>query len=241
MFSDYIVYADESGDHGLVNIDPAFPVFALAFCLVKISDYVDDIVPEFQRFKFDVFGHDAIVLHENDIRRSKGPFAILLTDPVFRAGFYERLNRLIIAAPIKIFASVTHKDRLVQRYTRPWSPYEISLYFCMEKLLDKLLNLGQRGKRIHILFESRGPREDAELELEFRRIAANATRWGYRTPDFSQVEFEPKFVSKAANSTGLQLADLTARPLALRCLRPLQENRTFEILRPKLGLLKSFP
>lgn len=25
QFSDYIVFVDESGDHGMANIDPAFP------------------------------------------------------------------------------------------------------------------------------------------------------------------------------------------------------------------------
>jgi hypothetical protein len=34
-FSDFIVYADESGDHGLVSIDPQFPVFALTFCVMR--------------------------------------------------------------------------------------------------------------------------------------------------------------------------------------------------------------
>jgi hypothetical protein len=29
--SDYIVYVDESGDHGLVSVDPEYPVFVLAF------------------------------------------------------------------------------------------------------------------------------------------------------------------------------------------------------------------
>jgi hypothetical protein len=28
-FSDYIVYVDESGDHGLVNIDTQYPIFVL--------------------------------------------------------------------------------------------------------------------------------------------------------------------------------------------------------------------
>ncbi|UIE41753.1 hypothetical protein KOJCDNHJ_00343 [Xanthomonas citri pv. punicae] len=27
QFSDYIVFVDESGDHGMANIDPAFPLF----------------------------------------------------------------------------------------------------------------------------------------------------------------------------------------------------------------------
>lgn len=30
-FSDYLIFADESGDHGLSTIDPQFPVFALVF------------------------------------------------------------------------------------------------------------------------------------------------------------------------------------------------------------------
>jgi len=34
-FSDYIVYVDESGDHGLENVDPNYPLFVLAFCIFK--------------------------------------------------------------------------------------------------------------------------------------------------------------------------------------------------------------
>ena len=30
-YSDYIVYVDESGDHGLKTIDENYPVFVLAF------------------------------------------------------------------------------------------------------------------------------------------------------------------------------------------------------------------
>ena len=34
-FSKYIVYVDESGDHGMQTIDPQFPVFVLAFCVFR--------------------------------------------------------------------------------------------------------------------------------------------------------------------------------------------------------------
>ena len=51
-FSDYIVYVDESGDHGLQNIDANYPIFVLAFCIFKKSDYIDVISPCLQRFKF---------------------------------------------------------------------------------------------------------------------------------------------------------------------------------------------
>ncbi|HFD87807.1 MAG TPA: DUF3800 domain-containing protein, partial [Gammaproteobacteria bacterium] len=31
--SEYIVFVDESGDHGLRSIDEAYPIFVLAFCI----------------------------------------------------------------------------------------------------------------------------------------------------------------------------------------------------------------
>ena len=74
--SDYIVYVDESGDHGLNKIDPTYPLFVLAFRIFHKSTYTNDIVPSLQRFKFKHFGHDMIVLHEHEIRKGEGPFRI---------------------------------------------------------------------------------------------------------------------------------------------------------------------
>ncbi len=53
-FSDFVVYADESGDHGMVRIDPQYPVFALTFCVMRKDEYVGTIVPAMQQFKFDI-------------------------------------------------------------------------------------------------------------------------------------------------------------------------------------------
>lgn len=113
----------------------------------------------------------------------------------------------------------------------------------METLLARLRQLGQEGRLVHVVFESRGKKEDAELELHFRRIAANQANWGYKQADFRVMEWEPVFVDKKCNSSGLQLADLMARPIGLKVLRPTQANRAFDVLRPKLahGGMKSFP
>jgi hypothetical protein len=75
--SDFIVYVDESGDHGLKTIDINYPVFVLAFCIFRKDVYVDQLVPAMQRFKFSHFGHDQILLHETDIRKDRGDFSIL--------------------------------------------------------------------------------------------------------------------------------------------------------------------
>ena len=239
-FSEFVVYADESGDHGLPAIDPQYPVFALVFCAMRKTDYIAGVVPAFQRFKFDIWGHDAVVLHEHDIRKSKGQFAILLTDRALRERFYRDLNGLVEAAPVTIFAAVIDKELLRTRFADTRNPYRVALHFCMERLHVMLSREGQHGRTVHVIFESRGRKEDRELELEFRRIAANGGG-GPSRQDFGLFDFQPVFVLKAANSVGLQLADLTARPIALSQLRPDQPNRAFEIVQPKIGGLAKLP
>jgi hypothetical protein len=47
------------------------------------------------------------------------------------------------------------------------------------------------------------------------------------------LPFDVVFVDKKANSSGLQLADLVARPVGVKYLRPQQENRAFDVLEQK--------
>ena len=134
-----------------------------------------------------------------------------------------------------IFAAVIDKEGLRTRYADTRNPYRIALHFCMERLHTMLSGEGQDGRTVHVIFESRGRKEDRELELEFRRIAANDSGSGPGRKDFGLFDFQPVFVPKAANSVGLQLADLTARPIALSRLRPERPDRAFKVVRPKIG------
>lgn len=79
-----------------------------------------------------------------------------------------------------------------------------------------------------MIFEARGVKEDAALELEFRRVCDGANRGGRPYP------FHLLIADKKTNSEGLQLADLTARPAGLSDLRPGQANRAWESMRPKM-------
>lgn len=240
-YSDYLIFADESGDHGLATFEASYPVFVLVFVLIRKDRYVSSVVPTIQQLKLDFFGHDQIVLHERDIRRQSPPFGFLRTDAALRADFLNRLNEVVGDAEIEIISTVIHKDRLTQKYATPWNPYDIALLFCMEKAMERLIALGQTGRLQHVVFESRGRPEDANLELACRRITANVGGWGLKQTDFSACDWEPVMAPKSCNSSGLQLADLVARPLGLRSLRPLQANRAFDVMRPKLKQLKAFP
>jgi len=240
QFSDYIVYVDESGDPNLTNINPVFPMFCLSFCVVAKDTYVDSIVPSFQKFKFKYFGHDLIVLHEHEIRKSKGVFTLLLTNAELRRNFYSDLNLLMKNADMSVVAGVIRKSALIKSYNDPYDPYRLALLFCMEQLLSFLLAHKQAGKLVDVIFESRGRNEDRELEVVFRRICDNQENWGFKRFDFQQCNFRPVFAPKTCNSTGLQLADLTARPVALKTLRPEQDNRAYSIIESKLTK-KVFP
>ncbi|HHL42793.1 MAG TPA: DUF3800 domain-containing protein [Hellea balneolensis] len=239
-FSDYIVYVDESGDHNLVNVNPDFPVFCLSFCVVTKERYLSKIVPAFQKFKFDFWGHDLVVLHEHEIRKSKNLFSFLMESKEVRQNFFRALNDLVEDSDISVFAAVIQKDRLKNKYAYPDNPYNIAMLFCMEKLRDFLVQNNQKNKKISVVFESRGKKEDNDLEIEFRRICDNERNWAYKNTDFKEFDFEPIFAPKAVNSTGLQLADLVARPVALSVIKPGQPNRAYEIIKEKLSL-KIFP
>lgn len=215
-----MVFVDESGDHGLDSCDRAYPLFVLAFCIVRKSDYVDVITPSVQRFKFKYFGHDLVILHENEIRKAKGDFSFLLV-PANRNSFFPDLNALMEAAPMTLVAVVIRKDKLKSQYNNPGNPYHIALEYGLERVGKHLQNMGQLGKQTPLICEARGRKEDDSLELEFRRVAT-------RVPGF-----DIKFVDKKANLPGLQLADLVARPIGRHVMNPSQENRAYSILEPK--------
>jgi hypothetical protein len=159
-----------------------------------------------------------------------------------RSAFLEGLDELVRKAPFQVISCVIDKQKHVDKYgLSAWNPYSIALKMCMERLLLYLRSNCTKGSKVHVVFECRGKDEDAELELEFRRIIAGQSTWGWINRDFSDFEWEPRFAKKAVNSTGLQLADLTARPLALRVLRPNQANRAYGTIEPKLAYFKVFP
>lgn len=78
------------------------------------------------------------------------------------------------------------------------------------------------------MFESRGAREDRDLELEFRRIMDTTRMRGMR----ETLAFH--CAPKSANSSGLQIADMTARPIGIHVMRPAQVNRAWDLIRTKL-------
>lgn len=225
-FSDYIVYVDESGDHSLASIDQGYPVFVLALCVFHKRHYAEKIVPAVEKLKFNYFGHDSVVLHENEIRKQKGDFAFLIHRPT-RDEFMGRLSSVMDASNFILIACVVDKVRLSRSEGANSNPYHIALGVCLEALREFLAEKKQDEFKTHVLVECRGKKEDAELELEFRRICDGDNPGGRVLP------FDIVFADKKTNLAGLQLADLVARPVGINYIRPDQDNQAFEMLKKK--------
>lgn len=224
---EYIFYADESGDHSLISIDPSYPLFVLSICGFKISEYTQRTVPNFQKFKFRYFGHDMAVLHERDIRKQTGDFEFLI-DRVAREKFHYDLTTIVEGSKFDVFSCIIDK-RTFRGDLFPDNPYQVALAVCLEMIFKFLKNKNKVDLNYHFIFEKRGDKEDKDLELEFRRIVDGENRT--RTPFDG---FKLRFADKKSNSTGMQLADLIARPLGVSYLHPLQNNRAVDAIKAKL-------
>jgi len=223
--SDYVVYVDESGDPS-PNMDLGYPVFVLALCVFHKRRYSEKIIPALEKLKFNYFGHDSVVLHENDIRRQKGDFAFLSHWPT-RRKFMGQLTDVMEQSNFILIACVVDKARLNRGGGEAFNPYHIALDICLGRLRDFLAEKKQERLQTHIVVECRGKKEDRELELEFRRICSGGEAGAPPLP------FNIVFADKKTNLDGLQLADLVARPVGLSYIRPMQPNQAFEVLKRK--------
>jgi len=226
-FSNYLVFVDESGDHGLEIVSPDYPVFVLLFAIFRKDEYVDRVCRDVQRFKFQFWGHDEAVLHSHEIRKPAGLFQILIRREI-REAFHEQLNTLMATLPATVVAVVIDKPAFVARYNSPVSPYDYALEAGLERVYRHLEGLGEVGGETPVIVERRGRVEDAELELAFRRVCDGNNALTRQLP------FKHVMIPKSSNSVGLQMADLMARPVGLHHIRPGQPNRAFDVVQQKL-------
>lgn len=227
--SEYIIYADESGDHSMKEVYKEHPVFVLAFCIFKKVDYINQIKTAFSQLKFDFWGHDIVVFHSHRIRKQRDEFRIL-NNLEIQKSFLDELNKAIIRLPFTIVATVIDKRELKERYAEPENPYELALAFCLERAHRFLQEEKQENETTHLVVESRGLKEDKDLKQAFKRISYN-----------QQIStFDIIFADKKVNSAGLQLADLVAHPIGRHVINPEQENRAFDTLEQKFREYPSY-
>lgn len=69
-----ILFLDESGDHNLQVIDPAYPLFVLGGIVVDKGYAEGELSERIAAFKRNLFGREDIILHTSDITRNRNGF-----------------------------------------------------------------------------------------------------------------------------------------------------------------------
>lgn len=201
-----LIYIDESGDHAPAATNPEYPLFVIVACVFDEGDYAHRFVPRLLSFKLRHWGHDAVVLHEREIRKNQGDFAFLF-DRESRAHFLSDLSLVIRSSGARVAAAVW--DKRQGSRVRTYSDCLVELLL----RLDGWFSLSKAEQRV--VLESRGEREDREVAVALERMG-ESRRW------------RPLFVRKHRNLSGLQLADLCARPIGIKTLNPARPNRAFD-------------
>ncbi len=157
-FGEFLVFVDESGDHELIKIEPQYPVFVLLFVIIRKEDYSDRVCRDLQRFKFEWWGHDEVVLHEHDIRKPFGDFLFLIRKSA-RERFLAELTALIGNLSATVIAVVIDKAAFVARYVNPVGPYGYAMTAGLERVFRHLESKGQANALTPVIVERRGPKK----------------------------------------------------------------------------------
>lgn len=240
----YYLFLDESGDHGLANINPHFPVFLLCGLLFESSNY-EFCDKKMNEIKGKYWGNKDVIFHSSDIRKWQKEFQILFNEKI-RAEFYEDLNSLVANNDYVIIADGIQKEAYIKRYGKLSNVYELCLSFIIERAVFYLDDI-PGNKKLVIVIEERGKKEDQQLREHFNRLLAVGT--GFVSPErLKALELTIEFRSKKRNINGLQLSDLVAYPIARYVLDKKRANPAFDILYPKFYRksgkvygLKTFP
>ena len=227
----YRLFLDESGDHGLVFVDPNFPMFVL--CGVIMSDEAyESLDREMADIKRRFWGDKKVILHSRDIRKCDHEFQVLF-DPDIKRAFYEAINHVVASSRYTIIAAAINKEAHIKQYGKLASDvYSIALSFVIERAIFCLDELPVRDKHLHITIECRGKKEDAQLHEHFQQLCSRGTGFVVASR-LKAYGMKVEFVAKNRDVNGLQLADLIAYPVARYVLDPERANPAFDVLAGK--------
>ena len=135
-----------------------------------------------------------------------------------------------------IIASAIDKAAHTKQYGKLGSDvYDIAFTFVLERSVFFLDEQHAGDKRLHIIIEKRGKKKDSALQKHFQQLCTRGT--GYVSPErIHAYATDIEFKAKMEEVNELQLADLTACPIARYVMDPTRANRAFHVLESKFSM-----
>jgi hypothetical protein len=231
------IYIDECGAHSLTAKED-FKAFCLAAVIVKDTD-VEVFEAKWKRWKSLNLRSESRVVHEPEVRKRTGNF-YFRKDRKRQEETIAALAEIMDELEYVAIVCVLCREKYVEKYgesamdeSLPHHVYLMTLHFMAERLA-LALQTQFAGAKARLIFEARGPKEDAEMQYEFARLFLDGT--SYLSPGYFRRQFLPglRFKSKNDNVPGLEIADLIARPCGEKVLDPASNPERWEQARAKL-------
>lgn len=217
----YRMYVDEVGNPDLGSSDnPNHRFLSLTAVILSLPYVSETLHPEMEALKARYFGShpdDPVILHRKELVNARPPFAAL-KDAGIRARFDTELLALLEKWDYTVITVCLDKKRHRDQYAVwRYDPY----HYCVAVLIERFVFfLNRKGVVGDVLAESRGGKEDRRLKDSFSRLWEKGT--DYVDPQQFQAVLTSsrlKVKPKAANISGLQLADLLAHPSRAEVLK----------------------
>lgn len=260
----HIISIDESGSSSLKQVIKAknngSPLadsekhFTVTACTINMKNFAiaRDMVMNLKHkyWKDALFtyksGVKRVCFHSREIRNRRVAFNPEIID---HPSFIADLSSLMANIPMTLYASHIDKERHVNQYKYPDSPYDLCMVFVLERVLYDL----DGNDSCIIVLESRGRKEDRELLTFIKYLLNHGSRYNPAT-FFSRIKgvyFNPKWCrieNDRMSYWELELADLCAYPIQKYFVYG-KKDKAFKTLLPKISSypnvngkgLKSFP
>ena len=224
-------YLDESGTHSLNPIEPEYPVFVLAGCLMDQSYHDKTATERMNQYKTCLWRREDIILHTSGIVGKQKGFENLRDEAEWEK-FLRKTNRLMSELDYMVIACAILKNAHKEKYGgAAFNPY----YFSLEVLVERLVFEHRDRKEVvpaQIIAESRGEVPGRRLDLAWKRLKRDGTSYIGAKEIRTRIKDDVVFFQKKENICGLQLADLVASPIGRKVLGRLSQN-DWEIVKGK--------
>ena len=208
------LYVDENG-----KSKPEPQTGPTFFTLGAISMMPDDAViyrESADKLKGEFFGRTDITFHEPYMSNHDG-FYYFNGDQDKQSEFDDAIRKLIQATPFVGFGVGVRKDayaEFVVKESDPYLPtdvYSLAIDLLLERYVDYLATRDEKVMG-RVTFESQGPKEDAEHQMEYARLLLEGTQWVPASAFRNWLETGMRFTPKS-NSDPMELADMFSRNL----------------------------
>ena len=208
------LYVDENGKSKPEPLaSQAF--FSLGAVAMTPQD-VDAYKSAADNLKNEFFGRTDFTFHEPHMRNRDGIY-YFGGDRSKQNAFDNALGSLIESTPFAAFGVGVRKQAyaaFVDADLDPYLPsdvYSLAIDLLMERYVDCLAT--NRQKAIgRVTFESQGPKEDAEHQLEYAHLLLDGTQWVPASAFRNWLETGLRFIPKSGSSA-VELADMFSRDL----------------------------